>query len=95
MAVPAKGVSPSAEREIVEQTVHAERGIDAGLVHFADDRNVLRRVLGDEDGNLRVFEEASVDELLANQILRVPGLEPCQVNRAHQRQNYVSGVAYA
>ena len=75
--------------------MRAESGIDAGFVYFTHDRNVLRRVLGDEDGNLRVFEEAPGDELLANQCLSFPCRETLQVNRAYQRQNDVAGVAYA
>ena len=55
----------------------------------------LGRVLGDEDGDLRVFEEASVDELLANQILRFPRLHALQVKRADQRKNHVACIADA
>ena len=75
--------------------VRAESGIDAGFVHLADDRHALRRVLGDEDRNLRVFEETPGNELLANQSLGFPGRETLQVKRAHERKRHVARVAYA
>jgi hypothetical protein len=75
--------------------VRAKRRIYAGFVNFTHNRNVLRRVLGDENGNLRVFEEAPADELIANQSLSFARRETLQVHRAYQRQNHVASVAYS
>ena len=83
------------DRDVVQQMMGPESRIDAGVLHFTYDRDSLGRVLDDEHGNLRVFEEAPVDELLANQSLGVPGRETLQVKRAHERKNHVTRVAYA
>ena len=41
MCVPARGVSPCASGDVVQQMMRAERRIDAGVLDLADDRNIL------------------------------------------------------
>ena len=57
-----------------------ESGVDTGFMDLAYDRNPLGCRLGDEYRDLWILEETTVDEFLANHVLRLCGLQPRHMN---------------
>src|SRR5262249_52874229 len=80
-------------RDVIEQVMRSEGRIDAWVLHFSNHRHALRRILGDEHGDLRIFEKGSANKFCANQVLCLLGLQTLDVQRAYQRQQDVAGVA--